>query len=146
MPDVGTITLVGIVVLAVLVVVFLKLRQKDLLGAMMQKRQASSKLVSRADYVEGMERIPVALSLTAESLYYENPDLEASFELSRIDEVEYDDELATGRMLDHDRRVMRLRSHGTAFEFVLEKPETQKWMAALPPRTTTTGAPTAHAV
>jgi len=138
--------LAGIAVLVVLVVIFFKVRQKDLIGAMIQKRQADAKLVSRADYMEGMEKIPVALSLTADTLYYENPDLEASFELSRIDEVEYDDELATGRMLDHDRRVMRLRSHGTAFEFVLEKPETQKWMAALPPRTTTTGAPTAHAV
>jgi hypothetical protein len=138
--------LAGIAVLVVLVVIFFKVRQKDLIGAMIQKRQAGAKLVSRADYMEGMEKIPVALSLTADTLYYENPDLEASFELSRIDEVEYDDELATGRMLDHDRRVMRLRSHGTAFEFVLEKPETQKWMAALPPRTTTTGAPTAHAV
>ena len=138
--------LAGIAVLVVLVVIFFKVRQKDLIGAMIQKRQADAKLVSRADYMEGMEKIPVALSLTADTLYYENPDLEASFELSRIDEVEYDDELATGRMLDHDRRVMRLRSHGTAFEFVLEKPETQKWMAVLPPRTTTTGAPTAHAV
>jgi hypothetical protein len=145
MPDVGTITLVGIVVLAVLVVVFLKLRQKDLLGAMMQKRQASSKLVSRADYVEGMERIPVALSLTAESLYYENPDLEASFDLNRIDEIEYGDELATGKNIDDDWTVLRLRSHGAAFEFLLERPEAKKWMAALPP-TRLDQAPTAHAV
>ena len=137
--------LAGIAVLVVLVVILFKVRQKDLIGAIIQKRQAGATLVSRADYMEGMEKIPVALSLTADTLYYENPDLEASFELSRIDEVEYDDELATGKTLDHDRRVLRLRSHGTAFEFVLEKPDTQKWMAALPPRTTA-GAPTAHAV
>ena len=43
------------------------------------------------------EQIPVALSLSADTLYYENPDMEASFELSRLDEIEYADELATGR-------------------------------------------------
>ena len=37
--DVGTITLVGVVVLVVMVVIFLKVRQKDLIGAMMQKRR-----------------------------------------------------------------------------------------------------------
>lgn len=145
MPDVGTITLVGIVVLAVLVVIFLKVRQKDLIGAMMAKRQPTSKLVSRADYVEGMEKMPVALSLAEDSLYYENPDLEASFELSRIDEVEYSDELATGKMVDDDCMVLRLRSHGTAFEFVMDKPEAKKWMAALPPKMAGQ-ATTAHAV
>ena len=145
MPDVATITLVGLVVLAVLVVVFIKVRQKDLVGAMMQKRQGSSKLVSRADYVEGMETIPVALSLSADSIYYENPDLEASFELSRIDEVEYSDELATGRTVDAHNSVMRLRSHGAAFEFVMDKAEAKKWMSALPPKTTDS-RPTAHAV
>jgi hypothetical protein len=112
---------------------------------MMAKRQPNSKLVSRADYVEGMESIPVGLSLAADSLYYENPDLEASFELNRIDEVEYSDELATGKMVDDDCMVLRLRSHGTAFEFVLDKPEAKKWMAALPPRTSGQ-APAAHAV
>ena len=145
MPDVGTITLVGIVALAILVVIFLKVRQKDLIGAMMAKRQPNSKLVSRADYVEGMEKIPVALSLTGDSLYYENPDLEASFDLNRIDEVEYSDELTTGKMVDDNCLALRLRSHGTAFEFVMEKPEAKKWMEALPPKTSDQ-RPSAHAV
>lgn len=145
MPDVGTITLVGIVVVAVLVVIFLKVRQKDLIGAMIAKRQPASKLVSRADYVEGMESMPVALSVTVDTLYYENPDLEASFDLDRIDEVEYSDELATGKMVDDDCIVLRLRCHGRATEFVLDKPEAKKWMAALPPKTTDQ-TPSAHAV
>jgi hypothetical protein len=146
MPDAATLTLVGIVVLAVLVVVFIKVRQKDLIGAMMAKRQPNAKLVSRAEYVEGMEKIPVALSLTTETLYYENPDLEASFDLNRIDEIEYSEELATGRNHDENLRVLRLRSHGATFEFLLERPEAQKWAAALPPKTTTNQSPTAHAV
>lgn len=134
MPGLATITIVGLIVLAVLVVVFLRVRQQDLLGEIMQKRRASSKLVSRAEYVEGVEKIPVALSLSGESIFYENPDLQASFDLDRIDEIEYSDELATGRRFDTSCRVLRLRSHGAAFEFLLERGDCQKWMQALPPR------------
>jgi hypothetical protein len=127
-------TLVGLVVLAVLVVIFMKLRQTDHLTALMDKRKGSSRLVTRAEYVEGREQVPVALSLSADTLYYESPDMEASFELSRLDEVEYTDDLATGRDV-HGCRVLRLRSHGAAFEFLLAKTDCDKWMAALPPRT-----------
>ena len=135
MPGLATLTVVGVVVLAVLVVVFLKVRQRDLLGAIMEKRRASAKLVSRADYVEGAETIPVALAVTDETFYYENPDMEASFDLNRIDEIEYSDELMTGKNHGDDCRVLRLRSHGTTFEFLVEKGESRKWEAALPPRT-----------
>lgn len=145
MADPATLTLVGIIVLAVLVVIFFKVRRKDLLGAIAAKRQAGSKIVSRAEYVEGMEKIPVALSLTADALYYENPDLEASFDLNRIDEVEYSDELATGRMHGADSTVLRLRSHGQAFEFLLQRPEAKKWMELLPARASGQ-SPAAHAV
>jgi len=144
MPELATLTVAGVVVAVVLTVVFLKVRQKDLLGALMDKRRPTSRVVSRADFVEGAEKIPVALSLGADTLYYENPDLEASFELSRIDEVEYDDELTTGRSVDGNYRVLRLRSHGTSFEFVLDKAEQAKWAAALPARQL--GGATAHAV
>ena len=126
------VTLVGLVVLVVLVVVYLKLRRGDEIGALMDKRRGSSKLVTKADYVEGREQIPVALSLSADTLYYESPDMEASFELSRIDEVEYTDDLATGRDV-HGCRVLRLRSHGATFEFLLDKADANKWMAVLPP-------------
>jgi len=129
----ATVTLVGLVVLVALVVMYLKLRRQDLLVAISDKRRASSKLVTRADYVEGAEQMPVVLSLSTDSLYYENPDLDASFDLDRLDEVEYADELATGRDV-HGHRVLRLRSHGATFEFLLEKADAGKWEAALPPR------------
>lgn len=129
------VSIAGVVVLIGLALAYLKLRRKDQIGAMMEKRKASAKLVTRADYVEGREEMPVALTLTADTFYYENPDLEASFELSRIDEVEYADDLATGHQIRHPNvRVLRLRSHGAAFEFLLEKGDCAKWMAALPPR------------
>lgn len=131
----ATVTIIGLAVLAVLVVIYLKLRQSDVLGALMDKRRGSSKLVTRADYVEGREQIPVALSLTADTLYYENADMEASFDLNRIDEIEYADDLATGRDV-HGCRVLRLRSHGATFEFLLDKTGTAaKWEAALPAHT-----------
>ena len=129
-----TLTIVGVIVLAVLLVVFLKVRRGDLLGAIMEKRRSRSKIVSRADYVEGAEAIPVAIALTEDTFYYENPDLEASFDLARIDEVEYADDLMTGKKHAADCRVLRLRSHGTTFEFLLSKPDTDKWQSLLPAR------------
>lgn len=144
MPGLATMTIVGLIAAAVLVLYFLKVRQKDLVLALMEKRRAASRLVSRADYVEGVEQIPVALSLTNTALYYENPDLEASFDLDRLDEIEYSGELATGRTVPKGCRVLRLRSHGTAFEFVMENAEAAKWAAALPARSY--GQPAAQAV
>ena len=144
MPGLATLSVVGLIVLAVLVVVFLKVRQKDILSAMMEKRRPSSKLVTRAEYVEGAEAIPVVVALTDDTFFYENSDLEASFELNRIDEIEYADDLATGRHHAENAEVLRLRSHGTTFEFLLEKPECAKWRAALPARRL--GSPVAQAV
>ena len=130
----GTVTVIGIVVLAILIWFFVRTRSKDLITELMEKRRSNSRIVSRADYVEGMNSMPVALSVTAESLYYENPDLQATFELARIDEIEYDDELATGRSLPPGTRALRLRSHGAAFEFVMPAAEIAKWQSVLPQR------------
>lgn len=134
MPELATMTVVGVIVLAALVFFYLKLRQKDLLGAMMDKRRGSSKIVSRAEYIEGMEKIPVSMALSEDVFYYENPDLDASFDLNRIDEIEYADDLSTGNNLPVGCRVLRLRSHGATFEFVMEQADAAKWQAALPPR------------
>ncbi|HEX7704908.1 MAG TPA: hypothetical protein VF701_00465 [Thermoanaerobaculia bacterium] len=135
MPGLATMTLVGIAVLVVLTVVFLKVRQKDLVGALIEKRRGSATIISRADYVEGMEKIPVALALVGNTIYYENPDLEASFDLDRVDEIEYDGSLVTSANVPDGCGVLRLRSHGAAFEFLLETGDCAKWAAALPPRT-----------
>jgi len=128
----ATVTLLGVVVLAALVWLFLRLRSKDLIEEMMLKRRASARLVCRADFVEGMQRIPVALSLGTDRVVYENQDLDAALELARIEEVEYDDETATGHPVVG--KVMRLRSHGHTFELVLHPPDARQWEAALPQR------------
>ena len=137
-----TITLVGVVVLAALVWLFIRTRSSDLIDGMMAKRRASSRLVSRADLVEGMERIPVALSVGTEMIYYENPDIDASLELQHIEEVEYDDETTTGHSVTG--KALRLRAHGQTFEFVLDPASVRQWEATLPPRRINQG--TAHAV
>lgn len=134
MPSLGVITLVALVVVAGLLWFYLRARSRDLVTDIMDKRRAGSKLVSAADYVEGMERIPVALALTNDTFYYENPDLQASFELARVDEIEYDTELAVGRSVDEGYRALRLRSHGATFEFVLPGAEAKKWESTLPAR------------
>ncbi|HJW93208.1 MAG TPA: hypothetical protein VJ901_06295 [Thermoanaerobaculia bacterium] len=121
-------------VLAGLVVLFMRARSKDHIDELLNKRRASSKLVTRADYMEGLERMPVALALTEDTFFYENPDFNAMFGLQMIDEIEYDDELATGRQVEHGSIALRLRSHGTTFEFILAPDVCNKWMEALPPR------------
>lgn len=128
------VTLIGLAVVAVLVWLFLRQRRRDVLDAIMKKKAPSSKLVGRAEVVEAVDRVPVIISLTDTAFYYENEDVDASFDLDRIDEVEYDDELATGKSLAHGCRALRLRSHGATFEFVIEPGDCERWMKALPPR------------
>ena len=127
----GTVTVVGLVVLVALIVIFLRVRMKDLVEEYVRRRSAGSRVCSRADLVEGIERIPVALALTDDTIYYENPDLQASLELRRIDEVEYDDETATGRSVVG--KALRLRAHGHAFEFLLDQGTARQWEELLPP-------------
>jgi hypothetical protein len=143
MPWLGTVTVVGLVVLVALVVLFLRIRTKDLLEEYVKRRSAGSRLCSRADLVEGMERIPVALALTDDTIFYENPDLQASVDLHRIEEVEYDDETSTGHGVDG--KALRLRAHGHTFEFVLDSETARKWQTALPPHRIDEG-PAAQAV
>ena len=126
-----TVTVVGVVVLAALVIVFLRVRAKDQLEDIIAKRKSTSRLVTRADFMEGMQKIPVAISLTGDALFYENPDLQASLELGVIEEVEYDDETATGHQVVG--KALRIRSHGHAFEFVLDMASARQWEQLLPP-------------
>src|ERR1043166_6798265 len=84
MPSLEILTVVGLVALAVLVWVFVRMRAKDHIEEVMAKRRGSCKLVSRADFLEGLEKIPVSLAPSDDSLYYENLDLQATLELGHI--------------------------------------------------------------
>ena len=129
-----TITLIGLVVVAGLIFLYVRTRRQDQIAAMIEKRKQSSTLVSKAEYATGVERMPVALALTSDAVYYENPDLQASLDLPQIDEVEYDDELTTGKSIEQGSRVLRLRSHGTPIEFVISAADATRWQQVLPPR------------
>jgi hypothetical protein len=82
--------------------------------------------------MEGMEMIPVALALKNDAIYYENSDLQASIELALIEEVEYDDETATGHTMPG--KVLRIRAHNHVFEFALDLPTARQWETGFPPR------------
>lgn len=130
----GTITVVLVVVLAALVVFFIRTRRSDQISALLEKRRAQSKVVSKAEYANGIERMPVALALGDTAVFYENPDLEASLDIDRIEEVEYDNELTTGKNIEEGSRVIRMRAHGTPFEFIVSAADATRWQQALPPR------------
>jgi len=132
MPWLGTVTIIGLVVLVALIWVFVKLRGKDRVDEVLAKHRGSARVCSRACLLEGMEEIPVALVLTSDSIYYENSDLQASIELPLIEEIEYDDETATGHTVPG--KVLRLRAHNHVFEFTLDLPTAKQWEAALPAR------------
>lgn len=135
MPWLGTLTVAGVAALVVLIWFYLRNRRQDMLADITMRRKQTSKLVTRAQYVEGLENIPVVLSLTDDTFYYENPDLNAMFELNRIDEVEYDDEISTGHAVPPGCHALRLRCHNATFEFLLSDADVPQWTAALPPRT-----------
>lgn len=128
----GLFTVVGIVVVAALVWLFLRTYTDDQIDALIKKHQATAKIADRADYVEGIERIPVVLSVENGVLCYENRDLDAKLDLQNVDEVEYDSELSTGKEVDKGR-VLRLRSHGQTFEFVIDGNRASQWANILPP-------------
>jgi hypothetical protein len=129
-------TLIAGVVISILVLVGIYLlvmrqRSKSRIDEIMNKRKQEAILSHRGIFLEGREKLPVALTLTRRSVLYENEDLEARLDLDTVDEVEYDDETITG--LEQDgHRVIRLRTHGNSFEFMVTAAEAAEWEEHLP--------------
>lgn len=133
MLSLGTLTVVGVVVAGALVVLLMRFRLQDKLQSIEARRRGEASLVTRAHFVEGLERMPVVLSLIGEKFCYDNADLEACLDLPHVEEIEYDDETATGHSVTPGK-ALRLRSHGHAFEFILDHASSAKWESALPAR------------
>jgi hypothetical protein len=108
-----------------------RLRQDDQLGDIMSHGDKSSLMSSRAQFVVGGSQIPVALTLDPPRIRYQNADVDASIDIKQIDEVEYGSDLLTGGIAGG--AVLRLRSHGVAFEFVLDVAAAERWCHRLPP-------------
>ena len=132
MGSLGIITVVGIAALAVLVWFLYRKFSQDKIQEFIDKRKSSSRVALPAQFVEANQRIPVALAVTDESIFYENADLEARLDLQHIDEVEYGSDLFTGQEVANGR-VLRLRSHGHAYEFIVDKVSGERIEAILPP-------------
>lgn len=131
-PSLEVVTVVGVVVLVVLIWFLVRLRGKDHVEEVLAKHRGTARVCSRACLLEGMEQIPIALVLTAEAIDYENADMQASIELPLIEEIEYDDETATGHTVAG--KVLRLRAHNHVFEFTLDLATAKQWEAAMPAR------------
>ena len=124
-------TLVGVVVAVALIAVLIRFMNRDKIDAIIKKRKASSLHACPAEFVEGPTHIEVALSIDKSKLYYENGDMQSYLELKLIEEVEYDDDLATGGA-HAQGKVLRLRSHGHTFEFVLSEADIKHCEKVLP--------------
>ena len=106
-------------------------RANDSFDGIIARRKKTAMISSRAELVDGRNHIPVALTLDQGSIYYENADLDASLEVDRLDEVEYASDLLTGTI--SGGKVLRLRGHGRAVEFILDLASAEKWSQHLPP-------------
>jgi hypothetical protein len=105
----------------------------DRMDGLVNKRRATSRLVSSGEFVDGNRHLKVALALTNSELHYENADMNLSLDLRSVHEIEYDTRLVTGHDVDGGT-VLRLRSASQVFEFVVPPEAAPRWNAMLPPR------------
>lgn len=128
----AVITLIGVVVAVALIALLIRFLSRDKIEAIIKKRKPSSLLACPAQLVEGPTQIDVALAIDKSKIYYENADMQAYLDLKTIEEVEYDDDLSTGGKHIHGK-VLRMRSHGHTFEFVLSETDIKQCEKVLPP-------------
>jgi len=105
----------------------------DRIGALMEKRRATSRFVCRGELVDGNRHLDVAMAVTQSTLFYENANLQASIDLQWVREIEYDTTLATGTAPPAGK-VLRLRSNSQMLEFVIAADVMPRWHLMLPPR------------
>jgi hypothetical protein len=107
--------------------------QSSRIDTITDKRRATSRIVSRGEFIDGSRHLTVALALTSTDLFYENADTEGSLDLRWVREVEYDTRLATGHAIEGGK-VLRMRCFSQVFEFVLPDEVVPRWHLMLPPR------------
>lgn len=123
--------LAAIVAVVGLVIWYRRSRDNDRFAGIVARHRETAKISSHAELIDGRNHIPVALTLEQEQICYENEDIDAKLDISMIDEVEYASDLLTGTTANGS--VLRLRAHGRAVEFVLDKVSAEKWSHLLPP-------------
>lgn len=105
----------------------------DRIDQFTERRRATSKMVSRGEFVDGNRHLAVALAVDQSTFYYENADMQASLDLQWVREIEYDTELATGKAVE-GAKVLRMRSGSQTFEFVIPNDIVARWHMMLPAR------------
>jgi hypothetical protein len=105
----------------------------DRIGKFMERRRATARMVSRADFIDGGHHVAVALAVTDSTFFYENSDMQATLDLQWVREIEYATELATGVAVAGGK-VLRLRCYNETFEFVLPNEVVARWHMMMPPR------------
>jgi hypothetical protein len=123
----------GVVVVAVLGWNLFRRFGSDRIGALMETRRATSRLVGRGELVDGNRHLDVALAVTQSTLFYENAKMQASVDLQWVREIEYDSVLATGAA-PATGKVLRLRLDIRVLEFVIAADDMPRWHLALPAR------------
>ena len=126
------VSLIGVVAVALLVWLLLRVDHGVVLDRIVERRRSTSNVSSRGELVDGSRHIDVALSVSDSMLFYQNEDLDASLPLHYVREVEYDNALSTGQDVP-EGRVLRLRCWAQVFEFVVPAGDAAKWQAQFPP-------------
>ena len=124
---------IAVVALIGLVWWYRRSRQNDRMDLVMAQHKGTATICSRAQLIDGANHIDVALMLEQQQINYQNNDidLDATLDIAQIDEVEYGSDLVNGGT--PDGRVLRLRAHGRAIEFVLDAASAAQWALKLPP-------------
>ena len=130
MTSATLILLAGVVAIALAINLYKQL-SAERLAAFSERRRASSQQVSRGQIVDGRRHENVALALTTSALIYENSHMQGSLDREWIQEVGYEDELATGERVGSGK-VLRIRCFSKTFEFVIPWDVVREWQAVLP--------------
>ena len=135
----------GLALAALLTRVLVKRLSSDHIQRIMDGRRATSRLVTRAEFIDGTRHVPVSLALGALAIYYENQHMQASLDLDWIEAVEYEADLVTGQYAG-EGRILRLQCFNEAFEFLIPSDALPHWQSLLSARSLAlpAGAPRAE--
>jgi hypothetical protein len=130
---VNVLVMAGIAGLTLVAVYAYRRSTSDRIGKIVELRRATSRMVSRGEFVKPDGLSAVVLAMSRSTFSYENAAMHESVDLQFVREIEYDTRLATGHPVSGGK-VLRLHSLNETFEFVLRNDDVARWHMMLPPR------------
>ena len=97
-----------------------------------RRDQRTRGLCSRARLIDGPDPIPVSITLQRSRIEFFNAQFARTVRLDTVEAVEYMSDLVTGDIADG--ALMRVKSRGHDFDFVMDTAAATEWSRALPPR------------